>query len=176
MKVATAPSREVPELAITDAMSMGASVTHTRTGGSSPPPATGGMNAMVSPLRTAVSHSQWPEDQDGDVIHRSAADVRHLDALTLGDPEPAQLGITIVAAPPAVGDDATQGVVVRARPQWLAQIDACGGEQAGVELSVDTETRARAVTAEGTAHRRDHPEVTLAVCESIGPRHGCRIG
>ena len=59
MKVATAPSREVPELAITDAMSIGASVIQTRTGDvSSLPPATGGMKAMVSPPRTTVSHSQ----------------------------------------------------------------------------------------------------------------------
>jgi len=59
-------------------------------------------------LAHADALAERPEDEDGDVIHRSAADVRHLDALARGDAEATQLGIAIVATPPPVGDDPSQ--------------------------------------------------------------------
>ena len=65
-------------------------------------------------LGDADALAQGTEDEHGDVIHRSTADVRHLDPLALGDTEAAQLGVAIVATLPAVGDDAAQLVVVGA--------------------------------------------------------------
>src|SRR5580693_10587587 len=92
--------------------------------------------------------AQRSEHQDGHVIHRSPTDVRHLDAVSLGDAEPAQLRVPVVTALPAIGDDATQLLIACAGAQRLAQVDAGGCEEAGEEPPVDAEPGSRAIAAE----------------------------
>ena len=61
-------------------------------------------------------------------------------------------------------------VVGRAAAQQRAQVVAARGEEAGVELALGREPRARAVAAERLRHRRDHADLAAAV--AVAPALG----
>src|SRR5450755_3169022 len=92
----------------------------------------------------------------------SAADVAHLDLGQRLRPFRAALGIAVPALRPDRGKIVGDCVVGAAAAQERAQIVALGREEAGIELAVGRQARARAVAAKRLRDRGDHTDLTRA--------------
>ena len=107
----------------------------------------------------------------------SAPDVIHFDVLhASGAQFVAQFTVAIGAPLPHRAHQSQQLLVAGAAAQRRPQIGALGREQAGVELAVRGQPRARAVAAERLRDRGDEADLTAAVVERVAARDLAGIG
>src|ERR1700691_4457564 len=101
----------------------------------------------------------------------SAADVIHLDLLLgRGVPIPAELlaklAVAIGAASPSAADQIEQLRIRGAPAKGGPQIEAVGGKEAGIKLSLGGQAGAGAIAAKRLRHRRDEADLPGAVIEA----------
>src|ERR1700680_2234890 len=83
----------------------------------------------------------------------------------------AHFAVAVRAPLPYRADQFQQFLVAGTAAHRRAQVGAFGGEQAGIDLAVGGQPRARAVAAERLSNRGNEPHLAATVVERVAARY-----